>query len=306
MSIVKIKRLAKRFGEAAALEEISLSIEKGEVFGIIGQSGAGKSTLLRLLVGLDTPTSGEIEVNGEIGMIFQHFNLFGHLTALGNVLFPMPTPDEKKALELLRLVGLEEKAHEYPARLSGGEKQRVAIARALANDPQLLICDEATSALDPDSTQNILDLLTDLNEKLGLTIVLITHEMDVVKAICTKLAVLDGGKIVDEGSVADLLAEPNHPTTERFLGRNGLFQFSTEGELLRLFFRGGSAKNALITELVRASKADLNILRGGIDVLRNEVVGNLVVELTGEKSEREKVHALLKEKGIHFEVLPCT
>ena len=307
MSIVYTKDLTKSFDGRAALEGIDLAVEKGSIYGIIGQSGAGKSTLIRCLSGLEKPTSGTLKVEGKIGMIFQHFNLFSHLTALGNVLFP--NPDKAKALALLKMVGLEGKEHLYPAHLSGGEKQRVAIARALANDPDVLFCDEATSALDPDTTQTILALLTKLNEELGLTIVLITHEMEVIKSICHEVAILDGGTIVEKGRVADLFATPKHPTTVRFLAsiqHEEPTHLSTGGEMLRLLFRQKSAQEPVISQLVRASNADINILLGGIDVLKEETVGTLIVEVTGSEEERQKAHDFLRTKGIQYEVIPCT
>ena len=302
MSIVETKDLSKSFGGKAAIKGINLKVEPGSIYGIIGLSGAGKSTLIRCLVGLEKPTSGSVEVHGDIGMIFQHFNLFSHLTALGNVCFP--NPDEKRARELLKLVDLDGKEELYPAQMSGGEKQRVAIARAIANDPKVLFCDEATSALDPETTQNILSLLTELNVRLNLTIVLITHEMEVVKSICHEVAVLDDGQIVEQGKVADLFASPKHPTTRRFLETiQHETHFSTNGELLRLLFRQESAGQPVISKIVRESNADINILLGGIDVLKEETIGTLLVELTGSEEERKKAHAVLQRLGVHYEVV---
>ncbi|MCH9703538.1 MAG: ATP-binding cassette domain-containing protein, partial [Chlamydiae bacterium] len=286
---VKTKKLSKWYGSQKALQSIDLEVQAGSIYGIIGFSGAGKSTLLRCLVGLEEPTEGSVEVSGEIGMIFQHFNLFGHLTAVDNVLFA--NPDRKRAFELLKQVGLEGLEQLYPAQMSGGQKQRVAIARALANHPKVLFCDEATSALDPETTQSILELLLNLNQELGLTIVLITHEMEVVKSICHEVAVLDGGEVVEKGAVADLFATPKHPTTRRFLETiRHESQFETKGELLRLLFRQQTAGKPIISQLVRESNADINILLGGIDVLKEETIGTLLVEVTGSYEQRQKVH----------------
>jgi len=302
MSAVKTKNLSKAFEGGLALSGVNLEIASGSIYGIIGFSGAGKSTLVRCLVGLEKPSSGSLQVEGKIGMIFQHFNLFSHLTALGNVLFV--NDDIEKARGLLKLVGLEQKESLYPAQLSGGEKQRVAIARALANDPAVLFCDEATSALDPETTQNILSLLTELNNRLKLTIVLITHEMEVVKSICHEVAVLDGGQIVEQGRVADLFANPKHSTTRRFLETiHHETHFATTGELLRLLFRSENARQPVISRIVRESNADINILLGGIDVLKEETIGTLLVELTGTKEEREKAHAILQAMGVQYEVV---
>ena len=302
MSVLVTKNLTKRFGRSDALKGINLQVSSGSIYGIIGFSGAGKSTLVRLLVGLEEPTSGSVAVKGRIGMIFQHFNLFGHLTALGNVCFA--NNDKRRGKELLELVGLSGKEGLYPAQLSGGEKQRVAIARALANDPKILFCDEATSALDPQTTGTILNLLKKLNRELGLTIVLITHEMEVIKSICSEVAVLDGGKIVEQGRVADLFAAPKHPTTKRFLGTiQHETHFETKGELLRLLFRQETASKPVISRVVREANVDINILLGGIDVLKEETIGTLLVELTGSIEERKKAHAILKE--LKVEVTQC-
>lgn len=313
-----------------ALKEIDLSIKKGEIFGIIGMSGAGKSTLIRCLTCLEKPTEGSISIGGEelttlspsdlrqarkkIGMIFQHFNLFSSRTALENVMYPleldqMPLEERKtRALELLNLVGLKGKESSYPSQLSGGEKQRVAIARALARNPAVLFCDEATSALDPRTTHSILELLEKLNATLGLTLVLITHAMEVVKQICTRVAVLEHGVIVEEGAIADLFSSPKHPTTRRFLqglSHDTSENFVTKGdkELLRLFFRGTSARKPIISRLIREHQVEVNILSGGIDTLKTETVGSLVVELSGAIEERNKARSFLKTHGVNYDEL---
>lgn len=313
-----------------ALKEIDLSIKKGEIFGIIGMSGAGKSTLIRCLTCLEKPTEGRICIGGEeltslssselrqarkkIGMIFQHFNLFSSRTALENVMYPLeidqvPLEERKaRALELLNLVGLKGKESAYPSQLSGGEKQRVAIARALARNPAVLFCDEATSALDPRTTYAILELLEKLNATLGLTLVLITHAMEVVKQICTRVAVLEHGEVVEEGAIADLFSSPKHPTTRRFLqglSHDTSEKFVTKGdkELLRLFFRGASARKPIISRLIREHEVEVNILSGGIDTLKTETVGSLVVELSGALEERNQARSFLKTHGVHYDEL---
>ena len=238
-NVVKTFPAAGKNKEITALKEISLEIEKGDIFGIVGYSGAGKSTLLRLLNGLETPTSGTVLVDGKeisrlserelrfarqkIGMIFQHFHLLWSRTVAENVAFPLEIAGvpkkqiKEKVRRLLELVGLSERADAYPAQLSGGQKQRVGIARALANDPDVLLCDEATSALDPETTASILRLLKEIHQKLGLTLVLITHEMSVVRAICNKMAVMENGRIIETGPVAEIFQKPKHPLTKKFV-----------------------------------------------------------------------------------------
>lgn len=304
-------------------------MERGDVFGIIGLSGAGKSTLIRCLSSLIAPTSGKILFNGQdlasadkeelrtirrkIGMIFQHFNLFNSRTVAQNVAFPLEVAGVavgSRVEELLDLVGLLEKKDAFPSQLSGGEKQRVGIARALANHPQLLLCDEATSSLDPKTTREILSLLKNLQKKLGLTIVLITHEMEVVKEICTKVAVLDRGQLVEEGSVAQLFANPRHPITQQLLQRTShelpeefLKPATATRKNLRLKFLGAAAQEPIISEISRRYEVNANILGGWIDHLRSATIGTLVIELTGEPERIEQVLAYFKEKSVHYEQL---
>lgn len=304
MPIVQTKCLTKSFKGLEVLKGVSFEVRSGSIFGIIGSSGAGKSTLIRCLVGLEKPTSGTVRIEGTLGMIFQQFNLFSHLTALENVCFAMGDRDEAK--RLLKLVGLEGKEQLYPAQMSGGQKQRVGIARALACKPKVLFCDEATSALDPETTQNILDLLNRLNEELGLTIILITHEMEVIRAICHEVAVLDHGEIVEVAPVADLFASPRHATTRRFVETiRHETHFKPKGEMLRLLFRGESVKQAVISRIVRESGVDVNILLGGIDVFKKEKIGTLLVDITGSDEERKKARSILKEMQIECEVVSC-
>ena len=332
--VIKIEALSKVYPSRKgappvyALNNISLDVKKGDIYGIIGMSGAGKTTLIRCLTALEPPTEGGVWIEDvelstlsrkelrcarkKIGMIFQHFNLFSSRTALENVLFPMEIVNREnldRAEELLELVGLKHKKHAYPAQLSGGEKQRVGIARALACSPAVLLCDEATSSLDPKTTQTILDLLVELNSSLGLTIILITHQMEVIKKICTRVAVLEHGEIIEEGSVEDLFAAPSHPTTKQFL--QGLvhelpdhFLPKQEGkELIRLSFKGEGAGQPIISRLIKNYEVEVNILLGGIDSLRTTTIGNLVVELSGSQEELRKARSFLESQDVICEVI---
>lgn len=329
-TVVSIKNLTKSYQTQPetplhyALKNINLNVGRGEIFGIIGMSGAGKTTLMRCLIALECPTEGSVRISQEeittlhgphlrqarrkIGMIFQHFNLFSSRTVLDNIAYPLEIEGisrerrEARARELLALVGLSEKEKHYPAQLSGGEKQRVAIARALVNNPAVLLCDEATSALDPRTTHAILDLLSELNAKLGLTILLITHEMEVIKQICTHVAVLERGEIVEQGPVEELFAKPHHPTTQRFL-QNIVHELPAglkkeNADLLRLSFTKGTAQQPIISRLLREHAVEVNILLGGIDVLKTETIGNLVVELSGEVEERSRAKFFLESQGV--------
>ncbi|MES2344484.1 MAG: ATP-binding cassette domain-containing protein [Chlamydiota bacterium] len=333
LPFIQANKVSKEYrGGVYALKNVSLSIEKGEVFGIIGLSGAGKSTLIRILANLITPTSGKVFFSLEdisqfhkkelrsfrfkCGMIFQHFNLLTSRTVFGNVAYPLEIagyPQEKIAArvdELLRLVGLSNKKHSYPIALSGGEKQRVGIARALAHHPEVLFCDEATSALDPKTTQEILTLLRDLNRNLGVTIVLITHEMDVIKQICHKVAVLENGTVVESGPVAEVFAEPKHPTTQKFL-QNSAHEIpehfykppNPTHMLLRLSFKGETAGKPIISQMIREFDVDANILLGWVDNLQTNIVGTLVIEIQGKEDNLQKALAFLHLNKIHCEVM---
>jgi len=334
--LIEIKGLYKEFkaqdGMVEALKNINLTIEKSDIYGIIGLSGAGKSTLVRCINRLEEPTRGKVLINGKditqlgpkelremrrkIGMIFQHFNLLSSRTVAGNIAYPMEisgvkkSVQEKRIKELLELVELTDKANAYPSQLSGGQKQRVGIARALANEPDVLLCDEATSALDPRTTQSILKLLKEINEKFGLTIVIITHEMGVIKQICTKVAVLENGEVLESGLVTDVFAHPSHPTTKSFVQNvthdvpeEYLNRDTVNGVLLRLTFKGSKAKEPVLSRMVKRYDVDINILLGGVDRLQQNVVGNLIVEMTGEPAEREKAIGYLEENGVQWEVI---
>ncbi|MBP2228546.1 D-methionine transport system ATP-binding protein [Azospirillum agricola] len=321
-----------------ALADIDLTIGRGEIFGIIGRSGAGKSTLLRTINLLEKPTTGSVRVDDvemtalsaaelrqarhSIGMIFQHFNLLSSRTVFDNVALPlelagMPKAEIKTAVEpLLDLVGLAEKRDRYPAELSGGQKQRVGIARALASKPKVLLSDEATSALDPETTTQILHLLADINRRLGLTIVLITHEIAVIKEICHKVAVMEGGRIIEQGPVFDIFAHPSHPTTRSFVDpvinrgipdslKDRLSPTPQPGAnpVLRITFTGEKATSPVISAISRKLNLDLNIWHGQIDEIQGAPFGTLVVEALGDSTSVEAAVSLLKVNHLGVEVL---
>ncbi len=333
---IKVIDVSKTYPSAGkiirALDHVSLSIDPKDIFGIIGLSGAGKSTLIRCLASLAFPSSGSILFDGNdlclmnkkqlrkfrlnIGMIFQHFNLLSSRTVAENIAYPLEIAgvfgkkQEERVDELLELVGLSHKKHAYPALLSGGEKQRVGIARALSCHPDVLLCDEATSALDPKTTQEILTLLKSINEQLGVTIVLITHEMEVVKQICNKVAVIEAGKIVEEGLVSDVFFHPKHTTTKQFLRNTSheiplefLREPSPNRKLLRLRFKGDVLSEPVISEIIRKYNVDANILLGWIDRLQALSIGNLIVELTGSPEELSCALNHFAEKTVNYEVI---
>nr|WP_193570418.1 methionine ABC transporter ATP-binding protein [Luteibacter yeojuensis] len=310
------------------MHPVDLDIEQGEVFGIIGHSGAGKSTLLRLVNLLERPTAGKVFIDGRdvtdaqgadlrrlrsgIGMIFQHFNLLASRTAADNVAFPLRLQggmDESgiaaRVNELLALVGLAQHARKYPAQLSGGQKQRVGIARALASHPSILLCDEATSALDPQTTASVLELLADINRRLGLTIVLITHEMDVIRRVCDRVAVLDAGRVVELGTVADVFLHPRHPTTRRFVaeadhreGRGPEFP-GVDGTLYRLSFRGDATYSPLLSRVVRDTGVEYNLLSGRVDRIKDTPYGQLTLAMRGERLD--DALAQIRAAGVDIE-----
>lgn len=334
--LIQVEAVSKSFTRnnttVVALQEVSLCVEAGDVYGIIGLSGAGKSTLIRCLAKLVTPSSGRVVFSGtdlalmgkgalsafrkNIGMIFQHFNLLSSRTVAGNIAYPLEIAGvnkqeiERRIDELLGLVGLTEKRESYPSQLSGGEKQRVGIARALATSPAVLLCDEATSALDPKTTQEILSLLKKINQKLGVTIFLITHEMEVIKQICNKVAVIEKGRIVEDGLVSSVFSDPQHPTTKNFLQSTAheipaefFKEISAERKLLRLRFKGQASSEPIISDIVRKFHVDANILLGWIDRLQTFTVGTLVIELTGSAQGIQDALRYLTEKNVHCEVL---
>ena len=315
-----------------ALHPTSLRVENGQVFGLIGHSGAGKSTLLRLINRLEEPSGGQITVDGEevtaldanglrrfrqqAGMIFQHFNLLASKTVADNVALPLTLAGEmsRKAIdqrvaELLARVGLSDHAKKYPAQLSGGQKQRVGIARALATKPKILLCDEATSALDPQTTASVLQLLAEINRELKLTIVLITHEMDVIRRVCDQVAVMDAGVIVEQGSVADVFLHPKHPTTKRFVQEADQIDESEQrddfahvpGRIVRLTFQGEATYAPLLGTVARETGVDYSILAGRIDRIKDIPYGQLTLAITG--GDMEAAFARFTAADVHMEVL---
>lgn len=337
--LIQIKNLVKQYssrqGTLLALNDVSLHIAQGAIYGIIGLSGAGKSTLVRCLNLLEKPTSGQIVIAGQdltllsgkalrlarqnIGMIFQHFYLLQSRTVAENIAFPLEiTGLTKKEItvrveELLQLVGLEDKATAYPAQLSGGQKQRVGIARALATKPKVLLCDEATSALDPQTTLSILNLLRDINQKLGLTIVMITHEMKVVKEICTDVAVIHEARIVEYGPIESVFIQPQSDIGKEFistvfpneLSADLLRELAThqDSEIVRIQFVGSRASDPIITDLLRACDVRANILYGSIDHIRSTLFGTLTLELQGNLEQLQQAHQYLASRELKVEVI---
>ncbi|MFV9466139.1 methionine ABC transporter ATP-binding protein [Pseudomonas aeruginosa] len=326
----KTYRVAGR--EIPALQPTRLNIQAGQIFGLIGHSGAGKSTLLRLINRLEEPSGGRILVEGEdvtaldaeglrrfrqrVGMIFQHFNLLSSKTVADNIAMPLRLAGgfsraevDARVSELLARVGLSDHARKYPAQLSGGQKQRVGIARALACRPSILLCDEATSALDPQTTASVLQLLAEINRELKLTIVLITHEMDVIRRVCDQVAVMDGGAIVEQGDVADVFLHPQHPTTRRFVfeaervdedERHDDFAH-VPGLILRLTFRGEATYAPLLGTVARQTGVDYSILSGRIDRIKDTPYGQLTLALVG--GDLEAAISQLNAADVHVEVL---
>ncbi|WP_035420994.1 methionine ABC transporter ATP-binding protein [Shouchella xiaoxiensis] len=318
-----------------AVDQVNLTIAEGQIYGVIGYSGAGKSTLIRLLNVLEKPTTGTVVVDGteltnlpkkelrkerqKIGMIFQHFNLLWSRTVRENISFPLevaklPAQDRKKRVEeLIDLVGLRGREDNYPSQLSGGQKQRVGIARALANNPKVLLCDEATSALDPKTTNSILDLLIDINQKLNLTIVLITHEMHVIQKVCHEVAVMDNGQIVEQGAVHEVFRRPEKSMTKEFVKQ--LSQSNdeeplwdeikvNEGEkLVSLTFVGNPAEESLVTDVIRRFPIDISILHGNIAKLQQGSYGKLYFRLAGSDFHIEQTLDYIRSKEVEVEVI---
>ncbi|EJV64704.1 methionine ABC transporter ATP-binding protein [Bacillus mycoides] len=332
-----VKKIYKaKSGDVTAVDNANLQIEKGEIFGVIGYSGAGKSSLIRLFNQLEKPTSGQITIANrvisaitgnelrkarqEIGMIFQHFNLLWSRTVRENIAFPLEIAGVDKAErrkrvdELIHLVGLEGRGDAYPSQLSGGQKQRVGIARALANNPQVLLCDEATSALDPETTDQILDLLLDINKRLGLTIVLITHEMHVIRKICNRVAVMEKGKIVETGPVLDVFRNPQQDITKRFVQQltdsedtnetiESLIEKYPDGKVIRLQFIGEAVERPVLQRLMQRSDIEVSILQGNIAQTNNGSYGSLVVHLNGEETAIQQAIEGIHQEQVELEVI---
>jgi D-methionine transport system ATP-binding protein len=338
--MISIKNVRKVFpskqGQLKAVDDVNLEINEGEIFGVIGYSGAGKSTLIRMLNGLELPSEGSITVAGrvisqikgsdlrkarqEISMIFQHFNLLWSRTVSENIAFPLEIagvkgPERAKRVnELIKLVGLEGRENAYPSQLSGGQKQRVGIARALANSPKVLLCDEATSALDPQTTDSILDLLVDINKRLGLTIVLITHEMHVIRKICHRVAVMENGKIVELGHVLDVFKNPKAPITKRFVQQvtepeetketaEHLLERYHSGQIVQLTFIGEATEQPVITNLIRANDVTVNILQGKISQTQSGSYGTLFIHLDGRREAVDKAIDFIRTQNVGVEVV---
>lgn len=341
--MIKLNHITKTFHssnlEVHACKDVSLDIGEGEIYGIIGFSGAGKSTLVRCINLLERPTSGTVSVDGveltalpekelravrkKIGMIFQHFNLMRSRTVAQNIAYPLKGSGlskeavNQKVHDLLKLVDLEEKANSYPSQLSGGQKQRVAIARSLANDPKVLLCDEATSALDPQTTKSILRLLKHVNEQLGITIVLITHEMAVIKEICHRVAVMENGVVVEEGNILDVFSSPKQQVTKDFIDSTStinkiyelietndpIVQLEKGESLVILHYTAGNTDKALISDVSRQFNINSNIAFGNIEIIQNTPLGSLVVKLSGEEENIQKTILYLRENNVKVEVL---
>lgn len=340
--MIELKHITKTYTKKdktiTAVDDANLTIREGEIFGMIGYSGAGKSTMIRLLNQLEQPTSGEVIVKGQditkikgsalrdyrkkVGMIFQHFNLLWSRTVMDNIVLPLElgklpkAAREKKAQELIKLVGLEGKEQAYPSELSGGQKQRVGIARALASDPEILLCDEATSALDPQTTDEVLELLVDINRKLGLTIILITHEMNVIRKICHRVAVMENGRIIETGDVLSVFKNPQHTVTQTFVSQDVvthqedseetvqyLLDAYPDGMLVRLIFEGDKASEAVITKAIRTYPIDINVLQADIRQTNQSSFGSMLVQVTGESNWLSESLVFFEKYGVGVEVI---
>jgi D-methionine transport system ATP-binding protein len=340
--VITFENITKTYGgktHVQALKGISLTINDGEIFGIIGKSGAGKSTLVRCINMLEKPTSGKVIIDDKeltamsdsqlraerknIGMIFQHFNLLSSRTVFDNIAFPLELIGASKEViaskveSLLELVGLTDRQYNYPSQLSGGQKQRVGIARALASDPKILLCDEATSALDPQTTQSILELLKDINKRLGITIVIITHEMAVIKAICDRVAVIEGGVIKEQGRVIDIFASPTSETMKEFVKSvvnmelpQGIRKLGVSDQpapdrdmLVRFRFKGLVTNEPLVVNIARKFNLDVSVLYGNIDYIQDVPFGYLIVVIMGDMEAQAKAFAYIKTQPIESEVL---
>lgn len=339
-TMIRVENVSKTYtgkqGTVEAVKDVSLEISRGEIFGVIGFSGAGKSTLIRLLNGLETVTSGHIYINEKdittlkrkellkerqkIAMIFQHFNLLWSRTVEENIAFSLeiagvPKAERKaKVAELIDLVGLTGREKSYPSQLSGGQKQRVGIARALANDPEVLLCDEATSALDPKTTKDILKLLVEINQELGLTIVLITHEMHVVRQICHRVAVMEEGRVVESGEVIEVFKNPQQPITKQFVGEervddeidevfHHLSRSLRPGVAVRIQYLGDRTGDAVLSEAIRKLDATVSILQAKVNITQKGILGSMIILIEEESSKAEEVIEYLKQAEIIVEVL---
>ncbi|MBF2177817.1 methionine ABC transporter ATP-binding protein [Staphylococcus warneri] len=338
--MIELKQIVKRYHtknkDVLAVDHVDLNIQSGSIFGVIGFSGAGKSTLIRMFNNLEAPTSGEVIIDGDsisqlsksdlrkkrqkVSMIFQHFNLLWSRTVLKNITFPLEIAGlsrgevKRKANELIELVGLKGRENAYPSELSGGQKQRVGIARALANDPTVLLCDEATSALDPQTTDEILDLLLKIREQQNLTIVLITHEMQVIRRICDEVAVMENGRVIEQGQVSQVFENPQHEVTRRFVkddlnedfeeSLDALEPLDNNAYIVRLNFNGENTTQPIVSYITKTHQIDVNILEADIKNTRNGTLGFLVIHIPFISSENfEDFKSNLNEKHVNVEVL---
>lgn len=328
--MIEIKNLSKSFqgsdGEVNALKNVTLTINDGDIYGIIGMSGAGKSTLVRCINMLERPTDGKVVINGtdigalskgellrvrrKVTMIFQGFNLLMQRTCLKNICFPLELAGadkksaRKRALELLDIVGLPDKANAYPAQLSGGQQQRIAIARALATDPEILLCDEATSALDPNTTHSILSLIREINKRLGITVIVITHQMSVVEEICNRVAILDGGVVVEEGPVAEVFSKPKSAAAKKLVFPDGADEIivDTDEKKLRVVFNGAYAtRTPMITQMAVDISITANILAASTRCIGDKVYGNMLLGVPDEESAKKAIEYLTKTEAVFVE-----
>lgn len=332
--MIKVENLVKTYNvsdkEFRALDEVSFEVNRGEIFGIIGLSGAGKSTLVRCINRLEEPDDGKILIEGKnilsmnakelstqrkkMSMIFQSFNLFNQKTVFKNIAYPLEIDGvskneiEDRVNKLLKFIDLESKKDEYPSRLSGGQKQRVAIARALVGNPQILLSDESTSALDPANTKVILDILKKAVKEFNLTIIMITHQMEVAKAICDRIAVMEHGKIVEENDVENLFTNPKHPITKAFVrGTENLsavkFEENSKSVMVTLNFDANTANSPIVSKVIKTFNVDINILSGKINRLKDNTAGFLTVEILGDRSEIDKAMEMFRNENVIVEVM---
>ena len=328
MPLIELKHLTKTFkGKTQtvdALRDINLQIEQGDIYGIIGMSGAGKSTLVRCINFLERPTSGSVVIDGkdlaaltpkelrqlrqQVAMIFQHFNLLQQRDVRGNIAFAMEIAGMKRADidrridELLEIVGLTDRQHNYPSQLSGGQQQRVAIARALSTNPKIILCDEATSALDPTTTTSILNLLREINRKLGITIVIITHEMSVVESICTHVAIIDDGQLAESGTVESVFSQPKTRAARKLIFRKSGADSGILGErLIRIVFEGNASSEPIIADLVMECRVSVNIMYADTRDVGGKAFGQMVLQLPEDKLQQEKIIFYLQSRKLRVE-----